>query len=82
MRLAGIEKGRFLPIPTCKYVLRVKALPDYEPLFSVLDGMLQDANRRFWIERMGVSDDKCGIEEDAERVGPHSTVEQIKPALM
>ena len=77
MRLVGIEKGRFFPILTCKHVLWVKALPDYEPLFSVLDKMLQDANRRFWIERMGVSDDNCGIEEDAERVVAFSTVSII-----
>jgi hypothetical protein len=29
-----------------KRVLRVKARPDYEPLFSILDGMRQDADRR------------------------------------
>ena len=35
-----------------KRVLWVKARPDYEPLFSILDGMRHDADRRFWIERL------------------------------
>ncbi len=30
-----------------KRVLWVKARPDYEHLFSILDGMRQDASRRF-----------------------------------
>jgi hypothetical protein len=30
-----------------KRVLWVKARPDYEPLFSILDGLRQDAARRF-----------------------------------
>lgn len=35
-----------------KRVLWLKARPDYEPLFSILDGVHQDATRRFWIERL------------------------------
>jgi len=65
MRLAGIEKGRFLPIPTCKHVLWVKALPDYEPLFSILDGMRQNTDRRFWIERLEAQENNNGIEADS-----------------
>ena len=34
-----------------KQILWVKARPDYEPLFSILDEMRQDSDRRFWIER-------------------------------
>jgi hypothetical protein len=49
---------------TTKRVLWVKARPDYEPLFSILDGMCQDPDRRFWIERLEASEDNCGIEED------------------
>jgi hypothetical protein len=42
----------------------VKARPDYEPLFSILDGMRQDADRRFWIEQMEPKEDDCDIEEN------------------
>jgi hypothetical protein len=51
-----------------KCVLWVKARPDYEPLFSILDGMRQDADRRFWIERLEASEDNCDIEEDMEQM--------------
>ncbi len=33
-----------------KCVLWVKARPDYEPLFSILDGLRLDSERRYWIE--------------------------------
>ena len=51
-----------------KHVLRVKARPDYEPLFSILDGMRQDADRRFWVEQMEALEDNCDIEEDTGQV--------------
>ena len=47
-----------------KRVLWVKARPDYEPLFSILDGMRQDTDRRFWIERIGALENNCDIEAD------------------
>ena len=47
-----------------KRVLRVKARPDYEPLFSILDGLRHDADRRFWIERLEAQEDDCDIEAD------------------
>jgi len=28
----------------------VKARPEYEPLFSILDGLRLDSERRYWIE--------------------------------
>jgi hypothetical protein len=49
---------------TIKSVLWVKAQPDYEPLFSILDGMRQDADRRFWIERVEAQGNNCDIEAD------------------
>ena len=49
---------------TIKRVLWVKARPDYEPLFSILDGMRQDADRRFWIEQMELQEDICDIIAD------------------
>jgi hypothetical protein len=51
-----------------KSVLWVKARPDYEPLFSILDGMRQDTDRRFWIERLEASEDNCDIEADTGQV--------------
>ncbi len=47
-----------------KRVLWVKARPDYEPLFSILDGMRQDAARRFWIKRLEAQENNCGIKAD------------------
>ena len=49
---------------TIKCVLWVKARPDYEPLFSILDGMCHDADRRFWIEQLEASKDNCDIKDD------------------
>ena len=49
---------------TIKRVLWVKTRPDYEPLFSILDGMRQDADRRFWIEQMELQEDICDIIAD------------------
>ena len=51
-----------------KRVLWVKARPDYAPLFSILDGMRQDSDRRFWIERVEAQGNNCGIEEDTGKV--------------
>jgi hypothetical protein len=42
----------------------VKARPDYEPLFSILDGMHQDPDRRFRVEQLELEEDNCDIEED------------------
>jgi len=47
-----------------KRVLWVKARPNYEPLFSILDRMRRDADRRFWIEQMEPQEDNCDIEAD------------------
>jgi hypothetical protein len=47
-----------------KRVLREKVRPDYEPLFSILGGMRQDADRRFWIEQTEAQENNCDIEED------------------
>ena len=46
----------------------VKARPDYELLFSILDGMRQDAGRRFWIEQTEAQENNCDIEEDTGQV--------------
>ena len=53
---------------TIKRVLWVKARPDYEPLFSILDGMRQVTDRLFWIEQLEASEDSCDIEEEMGQV--------------
>jgi hypothetical protein len=45
-------------------VLSVKARPYYEPLFSILDGLRPDGERRYWIECLEAHEDNCGIEAD------------------
>ena len=45
-----------------KRVLWVKARPDYEPLFSILDGCILDGERRYWIERKKTEGNICDID--------------------
>ncbi len=35
---------------------------DYEPLFSILDGLSQDTNERLWIERLEALENNCDVE--------------------
>ena len=49
-------------------IRRLKARPDYEPLFSILDGLRHDADRRFWIESFVTPEDNCDIEADTGQV--------------
>jgi hypothetical protein len=60
---------------TAKPLLWVKARPDYEPLFSILDGMRQDADRRFWIDSVEAQGNNCDIEEE---LGQMSTGVEIQ----
>jgi hypothetical protein len=53
---------------TIKRVLWVKARPDYEPVFSILDGMHRDADRRFWIECLEAQEGNCDVEADTGQV--------------
>ena len=39
-----------------------------EPLFSILDGVRLDSERRYWIERLEASEDNCDIEEDTGHI--------------
>jgi len=48
-------------------VLSVKARPYYEPLFSILDGLRPDGERRYWIECLEAHEDNCGIEADTRQ---------------
>ena len=47
-----------------KCILWVKTRPDYEPLFSILDGLRLDGERRYWIERRETEGNICDIEVD------------------
>jgi len=44
---------------SAKRVLWVKTRPDYEPLLSILDGLRQDDDRRFWLERLDAQENNC-----------------------
>ena len=47
-----------------KCILWVKARPDYAPLFSILDGLRLDGERRYWIERREAEGNICDLEAD------------------
>ena len=47
-----------------KCMLWVKACPDDEPLFSILDGLRLDSERRYWIERRETEGNICDIQVD------------------
>ena len=51
-----------------KRVLWAKAHPGYEHLFSILDGLRHDADRRFWIESFVTPEDNSDGEEDTGQV--------------
>ena len=53
---------------TIKRVLWLKARPDYEQLFSIMNGLRHDADRRFWIESFVTPEDNCDVEEDTGQV--------------
>ena len=51
-----------------KRILWLKVRPDYEPLFSILDGLRHDDDRRFWIESFVTPEDNYDVEEDTGQV--------------
>jgi len=51
-----------------KRVFWVKARPDYEPRFTILDGLDQDADKRFWVGQLEVSEEKYDIKDDTGQV--------------
>jgi hypothetical protein len=53
---------------TATCVLWVRARPDYEPLFSILDGLRHDSARRYWIERKGMDRNISDIQVDSEQM--------------
>jgi hypothetical protein len=46
----------------------VKARQDYEPLFSILDGLRLDGERHYWIERREVEGSICGPEVNTRQI--------------
>jgi hypothetical protein len=57
-------------------VLWIKARPDYEPLFSILDGLRADNGRRYWISEHVIEMNTCDKGEDLGH-----TVTEVKIAL-
>jgi hypothetical protein len=53
---------------TAKCVLWVKARPDFEPLFSILDGLRPDSGRHYWIERKVVENNISDIQVDSGQI--------------
>jgi len=49
-------------------MLWVKARPDDEPLFLILDGLRLDSERRYWIERRETEGNICDIEIDTGQI--------------
>ena len=47
-----------------KCILWVRARPDYEPLFSILDSLRLDGEKRYWIERNEPEGNTIDIEAD------------------
>jgi len=45
-----------------KCMLWVKACPDYELLFSILDSLRLDGERRYWIEHKETEGNICDME--------------------
>jgi hypothetical protein len=61
---------------TATCVLWVRARPDYEPLFSILDGLRADNGRRYWISEQSIEVNTCDMGEDMGY-----TVTEVKIAL-
>jgi hypothetical protein len=61
-----------------KCILWVKARPDYEPLFSILDGLHLDGERRYWIERRDAEGNVCDTAIDT---GQESAEVEILPPM-
>ena len=52
-----------------KRVLWVKARPDYEPLFAILDRLHPDTERRYWLEEsLETQENNCDIAADPGQV--------------
>jgi hypothetical protein len=61
---------------TVTRVLWVSVRPDYEPLFSILDGLRLDNGRRYWISEQSIEGNTGDMGEDMGH-----TVKKVKIAL-
>jgi len=62
---------------TVTRVLWIRTRPDYEPLFSILDGLRGDTGRRYWISEQCIEVNTCDMEDDMGH-----TVTEVKIALL
>ena len=53
---------------TATCVLWVRACPDYEPLFSFLDGLRSDSGRHYWIECKVMEKNISDIQVDSGQI--------------
>jgi hypothetical protein len=53
---------------TATCVLWVRACPDYEPLFSILDGLRPDSESRYWIDRKVIEKNISDIQVDSRQM--------------
>jgi hypothetical protein len=53
---------------TATCVLWVRACPDYEPLFSILDGFRPDSESRYWIDRKVIEKNISDIQVDSRQM--------------
>lgn len=53
---------------TATCVLWVRARPDYKPLFSILDGLHLNSEKRYWIEREVMGRNISDIQVDSGQI--------------
>lgn len=58
-----------------KRVVWVKTRPDYEPLFSILEGLHQYDDRRFWLDHLEAQGEICDTRDNTE---PMSAAVEIR----
>jgi hypothetical protein len=61
---------------TATCLLWVRVRPDYELLFSFLDGLCADNGRRYWISEQSIEVNTCDMGEDKGH-----TVTEVKSTL-
>jgi hypothetical protein len=53
---------------TATCVFWARARPDYEPLFSILDGLRRDSKRSYWIDRKVMEKNISDIQVDSGQI--------------
>jgi threonine dehydrogenase-like Zn-dependent dehydrogenase len=64
----SFEEAAAVPL-AAKRVLWIKACPDFEMLFQLLNNLRVDDQRRFWFEYQEADENVCGILEDKGQMG-------------